>query len=252
MASMMNGVNSMNALHINDKIQNLKENINNEIHHRILINNTGAPVLKDEQLFFLLLPFFEGHLFDENMKKNITSVGIVHSSLYEHEKIKEQSAEDKTQQLTVLSGDYYSGRYYEILAQTGNISLIRHLSLGIVARCEQQIKLYESNVLSHDEWLTYFEVIESELINQFYIAASFTQYTQLAKTALVIARIQTIIEQLQAPNRSFVVNQMAEAGIKILELQQTQEAYKQTLQELIKQSALQKETADWIKGLCLE
>ena len=252
MTSMMNGVNSMNALHINDKIQKLKENIYNEIHHRILANNTGEPILKDAQLFFLLLPFIEGHPLDDTMKKNITSVGIVHSSLDEHEKIKEQSAEDKTQQLTVLSGDYYSGRYYEILAKTGNISLIRHLSLGIIARCEQQIKLYEDEVLTHDEWLNYIEVIESELINQFYIAASFTQYGQLATTALTIVRLQTIIDELQKTERSFIIEQMDQAGIKVLELQQSIEAYKQTLQKQLTQVQLQEQSVAWIKSLCLE
>ena len=110
---MMNGVNSMIAAQINNEVQALKLNIYNEIHHRILLKNTGIPFLKDEQLFFMLLPFLQGEKYDDVMKACVSSVGIVHASLEEHEKIKELSAEDKEQQLTVLSGDYYSGRYYE-------------------------------------------------------------------------------------------------------------------------------------------
>ena len=246
---MMNGVNFMIAVQINNEVQALKLNIYNEIHHRILLENTGIPFLKDEQLFFILLPFLQGEKYDDVMKANVFSVGIVHASLEEHEKIKEQSAEDKEQQLTVLSGDYYSGRYYEILAHAKNISLIGHLSTGIVARCEQQIRLYESHILTLEEWIHYITVIESELIVQFYQSIKANQYISIAKQALTIIRLAEVIELLENGDQSLFITRIHESGINILELQQQLEAYKQNLSILLNKSSLKQELVNWIEHI---
>ena len=246
---MMNGVNSMIAAQINNEIKALKLNIFDEIHHRILLKNTGKPFLKDEQLFFMLLPFLQGEKYDDAMKASVSSVGIVHASLEEHEKIKEISAEDKEQQLTVLSGDYYSGRYYEILAHTQNISLIHHLSTGIVARCEQQIRLYESQSLTIEEWIHYITVIESELIVQFYHSIQAAQLIDIAKQALTTIRLAEIIKLLKNGEQSLLIIRLLESNI--LELQQQLEAHKQNLRILLKESSLKQELINWIEEHCL-
>ena len=248
---MMNGVNFMIAVQINNEVQALKQNIYNEIHHRILLENTGIPFLKDEQLFFILLPFLQGAKYDDVMKANVFSVGIVHASLEEHEKIKEQSAENKEQQLTVLSGDYYSGRYYEILAQSKNISLIYHLSTGIVARCEQQIRLYEPTLLTIEEWIEYITVIESELIVQFYYSIEANHWISVAKHALMISRLTEIIEMYKYGDQSLLITRLQESNTSILELQQQLYVYKQNLRILLKESSLKQELINWIEEHCL-
>jgi len=241
----------MIAIQINNELEALKLNIYNEIHHRILLKNTGIPFLKDEQLFFMLLPFLQGEKYDDAMKANVLSVGIVHASLEEHEKIKEHSVEDKEQQLTVLSGDYYSGRYYEILAHTQNISLIYHLSSGIVARCEQQIRLYESQSLTIEEWMYYITVIESELIVQFYYSIQAQQYINIAKQALTIIRLTEVIELLKNDEQSLLIKRILESNTSILELQHKLEACKQNLRILLKDSSLKQELINWIEEHCL-
>ena len=246
---MMNGVNFMIAVQINNEVQALKQNIYNEIHHRILLKNTGMPFLKDEQLFFMLLPFLQGKKYDDAMKASVSSVGIVHASLEEHEETKEQSAEDKEQQLTVLSGDYYSGRYYEILAHTKNISLIYHLSTGIVARCEQQIRLYESHILTVEEWIQYLTVIESELIVQFYHSIQAKQFISIAKQALTIIRLTEVIELLKNGEQSLFITRIHESSTNILELHQQLEAYKQNLRILLRESSLKQELIHWIEDI---
>ena len=241
----------MIAVQINNEVQALKQNIYNEIHHRILLKNTGMPFLKDEQLFFMLLPFLQGKKYDDAMKASVSSVGIVHASLEEHEKIKEHSAEDKEQQLTVLSGDYYSGRYYEILAHTKNISLIYHLSTGIVARCEQQIRLYESHILTVEDWIHYITVIESELIVQFYYSIQAQQFINIAKQALTIGRLTEVIDLLKNGEQSLFITRIHESGTSILELQQQLEAYKQNLRILLNNSSLKQELVNWIENFVL-
>ena len=248
---MMNGVKWMNATQMNDAIYELKQNIYDEIHHRILWKYTDQPVLKNEQLFFLLLPFLNGMNYDETMRSNVISVGIVHASLEEHEKIKESSSNDKVQQLTVLSGDYYSGLYYEMLAKGGNISLIQALSSGIINRCEQQIKLYEPEILTIERFVTLVEVVESELITQFYKTIEQSQYIDIAKCALTIIELQKIITQDTKSNLVSIFARAQQEGTNILELQRLIEARKQHLQQLLTNSKLNEECMKTIEKYCL-
>lgn len=247
---MMNGVKCMNASQIIESMNDLKTNIYNEIHHRILLEHTGQPILRDEQLFFMLLPFFGSAKIQDDMKSFVTSVGIVHASLDEHEKIKEMNSNEKQQQLLVLSGDYYSGRYYELLAKFGNIELIGHLSSGIVARNEQQIKLYEQQELSIDEWLHYLKVIESELIIEFYQSIKRYDLIELAAEALTIIRMNKEIQLIEQNKCSSITSKFLASGMTILELQQILEARKQQLHIILQNSALPEEVIKMIEKFC--
>ena len=52
---------------------------------------------------------------------------------------------------------------------SGNVALIRNLSQGIVVRCEQQIKVYENEQRTIEQWYASMSTIESGLIAQFLI-----------------------------------------------------------------------------------
>lgn len=201
----------MDATYIQGSIEQLKTNIFKHVRHRTLLQYTGAPVLNENQLFYLLLPFLNGEEWNEHIDKSAITVGIVHASLYEHDKINETNATSKEQQLTVLSGDYYSGRYYEILAHLGNITLIRELSEGIVNRCEHQIKVYESNQNSLDQWFNTISVIQTELIKRFYLVFNFEQYSSLMHTGLLLLQLKEEVHNLQNGHDSSIMRKMIES-----------------------------------------
>ncbi|WP_052344360.1 heptaprenyl diphosphate synthase component 1 [Bacillus ndiopicus] len=180
----------MHATNIQKAIQQLKESIFVRVRHRALLQYTGAPVVDENQLFFLLLPFLNGEPWHEGLQESATTVGIVQASLFEHDKIKEKDAISKEQQLTVLSGDYYSGRYYEILAHTGNIVLIQKLAQGIVERCEQEIAAYEHTYRTMEQWVNNLSLIETAIIRKFYEAHGFNKYSAVMVHALTIQRLQ--------------------------------------------------------------
>ncbi|MEO4053175.1 heptaprenyl diphosphate synthase component 1 [Solibacillus sp. CAU 1738] len=187
----------MNATYIPQAIQNLKESIYMRVRHRTLLHYTGDPVVDENQLFFLLLPFLNGESWDAELQESAVTVGIVHASLFEHDKIQEKNATSKDQQLTVLSGDYYSGRYYEILAHTGNILLIQKLSQGIIERCEQEITVYEDTYRPFEQWIDGMRIIETSLIQKFYDVYNFTHYEQVMLDSLTIARLKREFVALQ-------------------------------------------------------
>lgn len=187
----------MNATSITQSVQALKSNILQHVHHRALLQNVGQPTLQEEQLFFIQLPFLNGALMNDEHQISAVTVGIVHASLTEHEKVKEVEATSKEQQLLVLSGDYYSGRYYQLLAQTGNILLIQKLSEGIVKRCEHQIRVYEPQKRSLEQWIESLMIIESELIAQYYNVYGFTSNTKLMQQTLAYIRFKKELDLLE-------------------------------------------------------
>ncbi|MEG0260256.1 MAG: heptaprenyl diphosphate synthase component 1 [Lysinibacillus sp.] len=180
----------MDETYIQNSIAQLKTDIFMDVRHRTLQKYTGEPVLDENQLFYLLMPFFNGENWRKEHREAAITVGIIYAALAAHDFIKETDATSKEQQLTVLAGDFYSGRYYEILAGSGNVALIRTLSKGIVERCEHQVKVYEKETRMIEQWITSLENIEAGLIRQFFRLYSFDAYCPIMEKSLVLFRLQ--------------------------------------------------------------
>lgn len=195
----------MDAAYIKNSIEQLKSDIFMYVKHKTLQQHTGQPVVNEHQLFFMLLPFLNDEIWtDEHYKAAITT-SVMSSALYAHDEIHEYDVTSETQQLKVLAGDYYSGRYYEILAQSGNIPFIRMLSQGVVKRCEHQIKVYENELYSFEEWLETLTVIEGELIEQLFRLYGFEQYIPILQNGLLIKRLQQELTSIQLGQDSSLV-----------------------------------------------
>lgn len=235
----------MNATSITKSVHTLQSNILQHVHHRALLQNVGQPTLQEEQLFFIQLPFLNETSMNDEQMKSAVAVGIVHASLLEHEKVQETNSTSKQQQLTVLSGDYYSGRYYQILAQTGNITLIQKLSQGIVERCEHQVRLYEQP-RTIDDWLDSLTIIESKLIEHFYCVYGFSTYSELMKQTLTYIRLKKELDALQREQACFLqqalaLEKMDSFGEIVEQLPQQVTKRHNKLQNLLEASALQHE-----------
>ena len=198
----------MDRATISRTVSELKTNVLNSLHHQILLKYLNQPTLRERQLFFMLLPLLNENVSNNEINTATITVSIVHASLDEHAKIKEQQAVEKDQQLTVLSGDFYSGKYYELLAQSGNVELIRQISRAIVARCEAEMKVYEKAQLDVVQWVELFKVIESALIERFFYVYHFEKYTTVVEKALTIERIRNELELLSLNKPSSYVKKM--------------------------------------------
>lgn len=234
----------MDATTIERAIQQLKQNILNSMHHETLFQHLGEPTLLDRQLFFLLLPKLSGEAWQANVETAALSVGIVHASLAEHAKINEQEI-TKEQQLTVLSGDFYSGRYYQLLAHAGDIRMIKALSQAIVKRSEQTVYVLEHQSTSVEEWVEAVAAIEIELLCAFYKTYCYEQYLPLLTNALTAAKLKDKLTLLQAgqgvlvPN--FVSADLLEQKIASLQI---------TVHQQMEQMQLPKALAVAIEQLC--
>ncbi|TQR35272.1 heptaprenyl diphosphate synthase [Lysinibacillus sphaericus] len=202
----------MNATYIQNSIAQLKTEIFMDVRHRTLQKYTGLPVLDENQLFYLLVPFFNGEEWQQDEREAAITVGIVYAALAAHDHIKELDATSKEQQLTVLAGDFYSGRYYEILAMSGNVAMILNLSQGIVARCEHQIKVYEAEKRSIEQWFASITNIESGLISKFFELYSFRDYIPIVEKSLLILRLERELATYQRGQVSLMSKVLEESA----------------------------------------
>ena len=229
----------MDATKIGQAVGQLKSYILDNIRHNTLLKYTGTPLLNEKQLFFLLLPKLNGEAWTEETTTSAMTVGIIHASLAEHDRIHETDATSKEQQLTVLSGDYYSGRYYQLLAQTGNIELIRKLSEAIIDRCEHEITVYERDGRDFQDWVKVLAVIETALIERFFYVYRFDGYQEVMRQTLTIASLNREIDRLLQGVPSIYVNcmQYSLEGEPVEEaLKQEVSKRKQALNEILEAS----------------
>lgn len=204
----------MDATYIKNSIAQLKTDIFMHVRHRSLQTHTGEPIVNVNQLFFLLLPFFNDENWtDEHYEAAITTI-IISAALSAHDEIKEHDATSQEQQLKVLAGDYYSGRYYEILAHSGNIKLIRMLSQGVIKRCEYQTQVYERSNNTVEDWLNTLMVIESELTEQMYRLYHFEHYIPILQKGLLMYRLHDELNMLKHKNQTSLMQMMITAASK--------------------------------------
>ena len=207
----------MDVTYIKNSIAKLKTDIFMHVRHRTLQKYTGEPIVNEQQLFFLLLPFFNGEEWLAEHYEAAITASVMTASLNAHEQIQEYNATSQEQQLTVLAGDYYSGRYYEILAHSSNIALIKKLSQGVVKRCENEVKVYEDNDLTVEDWLQTLMSIESALIEQVFLLYQFDEYIPIMQKSLLINRLYDEIVRLKRGHQTTLMRAVYSAATKQFE-----------------------------------
>ncbi|PZX07709.1 heptaprenyl diphosphate synthase [Psychrobacillus insolitus] len=196
----------MNETFITQQVEQYKKNISMQSHNKTLLRYTGLPVVKEERLFFTLLPLLNGEDWNESMYVSSIAVSLIFSSLAAHDLVKEDNATSKEQQLQVLAGDYYSGRYYQVLANAGEIELIQQLSTGVATISELKTRFYDDEEYTFDELIQSIQIIESKPIEQFFEYYGFHEYVFLMKEALLLAALKKEYNKFELNEPAFYIN----------------------------------------------
>ena len=196
----------MNETLITQHVEQYKKNISMQSHNKTLLRYTGLPVVKEERLFFTLLPLLNGEDWNESMKVSSIAVSLIFSALAAHDLVKEDNATSKEQQLQVLAGDYYSGRYYQLLAEAGEIELIQQLSTGVATISELKTRFYDDEEYTFDELIQSIQLIESKSIEQFFEYYGFHEYVFLMKEALLLATLKKEYTNFVLNEQTFYIN----------------------------------------------
>ncbi|MFG0214403.1 heptaprenyl diphosphate synthase component 1 [Brevibacillus porteri] len=154
-----------------EEIRAIIEQIYKRITHSYVEHYVDVPSMAENRLELLYLFLLEQGMPKEKASVLCTATGLVQLGLDTHELVKNeydssQSAE-RNRQLTVLAGDYYSSRYYHLLASAGEIQAIQVLSAAIQRVNEAKMRLYiagrDSKILSDEEYWELRNTIDTGL-----------------------------------------------------------------------------------------
>lgn len=190
-----------------------REEIGKEIYHPTLVAYTGKPELNNLRMLSLFLPLLQ----QRNSQRNVAyyATAIIYLALTSHDHVNETGTPSKEQQLRVLAGDYYSGKYYQLLATHHEPELISKLTESIRLMTEAKTILYDKQPLSSEQKETARRVIASAPTRALFQHEKKSHYldlaTELGYLAMLIedsgcqemTLIDSSIEQIEELLRTF-------------------------------------------------
>lgn len=152
------------------EIKEIKELITYKIEHTYLNKYIQKPVIDEGKIIALSIIVNNTSLPALTKKQYIITTMLVQIALDTHDLVPitnddlEGEEEITTRQLTVLAGDYYSGLYYLLLAEIGDIDMIHVVATAIKEINEYKMKLYYKEVNSFDDYIAMVQKVDSLLI----------------------------------------------------------------------------------------
>jgi len=203
-------------LNIINDVKELRQLIETKAHHSYLQKYIEEPFVDEDKLLLLWGLFNELEISDNERNHYMLSTMLVQIALDTHEKVSNTNVMGspgllKNRQLTVLAGDYYSGLYYQVLAEVGNINMIRALSSAVKKINDHKILLYQYTLNNIPALLNSFRAVEASLI---YKIAEYYQkpvWMDGAENLLLLKRLYREKEQYRETGQSLLVE-----GIRLI------------------------------------
>lgn len=178
---------------IEEKVANLKECVAAKTRHSYLQKYMESPSI-DEDKILLLYSIYEDLLLPkEQMENYILTTMLVQYALDTHETVPNRLTYSeermRSQQLSVLAGDYFSGLYYYLLAEASDISYIRILAEGIKEVNEAKIYLYQRDYNQIDELFSYMTAVESAVFQKIVNSFQINKWEEFVPNFLMLKRL---------------------------------------------------------------
>lgn len=178
---------------IKQHIENYKLAVERSIYEPIVNRDVGHMTVDTAKAFFLLLPMLNGERWTDRLNTAAIAVGAVHAAFDAHDMINVSNATSKRQQLTVLSGDHFSGVHYRLLASIPELGFIRSLSGTIGKINEVKTTLHDQLPGEPKQLAEAIRIIEAGCIVDFLDTFGFSQYAALANAALPLLMLNNKI-----------------------------------------------------------
>lgn len=155
---------------INIELQELNKNIERKLQYSYVEQFVRKPFIDEDKLEILYYIYQNVQLSKVVKHQQILTIMLVQIALDTHELIpneKQDSTMSETEkQLSVLAGDYYSGLYYFLLAEIGEVTLIQKLASAIRRMNENKMTLFHEEYQSINELLELIQLIEADLFTE--------------------------------------------------------------------------------------
>ncbi|ARP43250.1 Heptaprenyl diphosphate synthase component 1 [Geobacillus thermodenitrificans] len=199
-------------IRVNDimvKLASLKEQIERLLNHSYLREHVPAPAVDEDRLLLALSMFADAPAAPNESDRYIIAMMLVQIALDTHDEVTDSGDDLKTRQLIVLAGDLYSGLYYELLARSGDIALIRLFAEAIRDINEQKVRLYEKSSERIETLFAAVGTIESALLAKLADRMAVPQWGQFAYHYLLLRRLLQERESFVGTGTSVLFEQMA-------------------------------------------
>lgn len=176
------------------KLAGVRDQLSQKLFHPYLLDNIKAPIIDEDKLLLLVsLLDGQGLSMDEIEKYSVTAM-LLQIALDTHENVQNSSPGEgsggmKKRQLTVLAGTYYSGLYYQQLAEANEIEMIKNLAAGVKEVNEHKISVYRNDAEAIDKLMNSVKLIESSLLGRVAEYFHAHEWKELASNLLFIKRM---------------------------------------------------------------
>jgi heptaprenyl diphosphate synthase len=152
---------------IEEIVQQIKKNAENCVLYQYIDN----PPISQLRICLLYLFLRQCGVTEPALREYIVATMLAQLGLDSHEQVSLRREETPTgirsRQLTVLAGDYFSSRYYYLLANIEDVRVIGQLARSIQEINEWKIALYWKNDWTAEQYLQRKVNIESSLLRSF-------------------------------------------------------------------------------------
>ena len=180
----------MERQNIKQQIDSYKKELKIAVHHPILSKRIGEIEIDSTKTFFLLLPLLNNEKWTEQMKVTAVSLGAVQAAFDAHDAIGLYDAPSTVQQLRILSGDYFSGVHYKLLASLPDVDFIQVLSKTIGQINETKTNFHNYSPNGVEEIRETIQMIEAGCIIRFFRSFGFAEYIPLVSAALTLLSLE--------------------------------------------------------------
>ena len=181
----------MDRQKIKMQIEQYSVQVEHAIRDPIIYRDLGRTPIDTAKAFFTLLPLLNGEIWTAHTNTAAIAIGAVHAAFEAHDSVDEVDASSKGQQLTVLSGDHFSGIHYRLLASIPAFGFIRSLSGTIGQINEMKTNCHDQPPGGAREMMDAIRTIESGCITDFLHTFGFSRYVALAEAALPLLRLDS-------------------------------------------------------------
>jgi heptaprenyl diphosphate synthase len=176
---------------IRQKFTDIRAQVEKRVLDSYLLKYIETPIIDEDKLLILISIMDRLELSFKEIQNFTLSAMLIQIALDTHEHISHSSKEEKSRQLTVLAGDYFSGLYYKFLAESEDIAMIKALSHGIKEVNEHKVAIYQGENRDVDKILRDITIIESSLILKVSEYLKADSWNELISNFLLFKRLLT-------------------------------------------------------------
>lgn len=194
-----------------NKLTYIKQVIEQKLSHPYLLKHVHTPNIDDDKILLLYELFQKADVSEEDIEKYVVTAMLVQIALDTHDLVGKEKCNSRKEyvkrQLTVLAGDYFSGLYYDILANMNDIRMIQTFAEAIRDINEHKIRLYQ---FYQDSKIMIDSLVKMEtaLFQRIGTHLNINHIVHLSKSYLSFKRICQEIENIDMGINSVFINRL--------------------------------------------